>query len=53
MFPHHSKFQDSSAGEIQLQRFYGEQRKVGFSAPGYFTLAPPVSFIKNIQNEPI
>jgi hypothetical protein len=34
--------------EIQSQRLYGEHRKVGFTAPGYFTFVPFVSFIKNI-----
>ena len=44
---------DSSTPEIQLQRFYEEQCKAGFSAPGYFILILTISFIKNIQNEPI
>ena len=35
---------DSSIPEIQLQRFYGEQCKAGFSAPGYLILVPPVFF---------
>jgi len=53
VFPITPLLHGSSTPEIQLQGFYGEQLKAGFSAPGYLTLVPPVSFIKNIQNEPI
>ena len=44
---------DSSIPEIQLQHFYGEQCQAGFSASGYLILVPSVSFIKNIQIQPI
>lgn len=53
VFPITPLLHGSSTTEIRLQRFYGEQRQADFSAPGYLNLVPPISFIKNIQNEPI